>query len=80
MIRDIEQFGIRLYSEQDNFCEKPPLTYETYNAILRQHLMKFKEKIIDIEKILVKQGKNFFTINKFINIFINLLFYIYIVF
>ena len=59
MIRDIEQFGIRLYSEQNNFCKKAPLTYETYNAILRQHLMKFKEKIIDIEKILVKQGKNF---------------------
>ncbi|KAK1132289.1 hypothetical protein K0M31_016408 [Melipona bicolor] len=58
MIRDIEQFGIRLYSKQDNFCKKPPLTYETYNAILRQHLMKFKEKIIDVEKILVKQDSN----------------------
>lgn len=58
MIYDIEQFGIRLYSKQDDFCKKPPLTYETYNAILRQHLIQFKNEIINIEKILMKQGIN----------------------
>ncbi|XP_050477296.1 gamma-tubulin complex component 5 isoform X4 [Bombus huntii] len=58
MIRDLEQFGIRLYSMEDDFCKKPPLTYETYNAILRQHLMKFRKKIIAIEKSLMKQDGN----------------------
>ncbi|XP_012342126.1 gamma-tubulin complex component 5 isoform X2 [Apis florea] len=59
MIHDIEQFGIRLYSKQDDFSKKPPLTYETYNAILRQHLIQFKNEIINIEKILMKQDSNF---------------------
>lgn len=58
MIHDIEQFGIRLYSKQNDFSKKPPLTYETYNAILRQHLIQFKNEIINIEKILMKQGIN----------------------
>lgn len=70
MIHDLEQFGIRLYSMEDDFCKKPPLTYETYNAILRQHLMKFRKKIIAIEKSLMKQGKSFFIFNRFINIFV----------
>ncbi|CAK9832549.1 Gamma-tubulin complex component 5 [Anthophora retusa] len=59
MICDIEEFGVKLYSEQDNFCKKPPLTYETYNAILREHLMKFKNEINDIEKNLMRQDKTF---------------------
>ncbi|KOC65482.1 Gamma-tubulin complex component 5 [Habropoda laboriosa] len=59
MIRDIEEFGVKLYSEQNSICKKPPLTYETYNAILREHLMKFKNEIIDIEKNLMQQDKTF---------------------
>ncbi|XP_076753007.1 gamma-tubulin complex component 5 isoform X2 [Xylocopa sonorina] len=55
MLHDIEQFGIKLYSDQGDFCKKPPLMYETYNAILRQHVMKFKNEIINIEKNLMKQ-------------------------
>lgn len=70
MIYDIEQFGIRLYSEHDDFCKKPPLTYETYNAILRQHLMNFKKEIIDIEKTLMKQGVVKSFSDNLINIFV----------
>ncbi|XP_053979721.1 gamma-tubulin complex component 5 isoform X1 [Hylaeus volcanicus] len=59
MIYDIEQFGIDLYSERDGFSKKPPLTYEAYNAALEQHLINFKNKIIDIEKNLMKQDDCF---------------------
>ncbi|CAL7943536.1 unnamed protein product [Xylocopa violacea] len=55
MLHNIEQFGIKLYSNQSDFCKKPPLMYETYNAILKQHIMKFKNEIINIEKDLMKQ-------------------------
>ncbi|XP_076397940.1 gamma-tubulin complex component 5 isoform X2 [Megachile rotundata] len=57
MIHEIEQFGTELYLEQDGLNKKPPLTYETYNSILRQHLIKFKCKIIDLEKDVMKQDK-----------------------
>ncbi|XP_076640247.1 gamma-tubulin complex component 5 isoform X1 [Colletes latitarsis] len=59
MIHDIEKFGNDLYSEQDDFYNKPPLTYEAYNAALGQHLIKFKNKILDIEKNLMKQDNCF---------------------
>ncbi|XP_076183566.1 gamma-tubulin complex component 5 isoform X2 [Ptiloglossa arizonensis] len=55
MIHDIEMFGIDLYSEQDGFYKKAPFTYEAYNAALRQHLIKFKNEIINIEKNFMKQ-------------------------
>lgn len=54
MLRDMEEFGSDLY--QDGLCNKPPLTYEAYNAALKQHLLKFKNEIVDIEKKLMKQG------------------------
>lgn len=73
MIHEIEQFGIKLYSEQDDFPKKPPLTYETYNATLQQHLMKFKSEIIAVEKDLMKQG----TYNETLNIRENIIFPIY---
>lgn len=68
MIHDIEMFGIDLYSEQDGFYKKAPFTYEAYNAALRQHLIKFKNEIINIEKNFMKQGitKNFSKSNKFL--------------
>ncbi|XP_026670394.1 gamma-tubulin complex component 5 isoform X2 [Ceratina calcarata] len=59
MIHDIEQFGIELYTEQGILCKKPPLTYETYNATLRQHLMTFKNGITEIEKKLMRQDSSF---------------------
>ncbi|XP_076247277.1 gamma-tubulin complex component 5 isoform X2 [Calliopsis andreniformis] len=58
MIRNMEQFGIELYSVQDGICKKPPLTYEAYNSALKQHLMKFKYAIINIEKKLMKQDES----------------------
>nr|XP_034190148.1 gamma-tubulin complex component 5 isoform X2 [Osmia lignaria] len=59
IIYDIEKFGTDLYVEQDGLNKKPPLTYETYNSILKQHIMKFKSEIIDIEKELMKQDKTY---------------------
>ncbi|KZC05180.1 Gamma-tubulin complex component 5 [Dufourea novaeangliae] len=59
MIHEIEQFGVEIYSKENSLYKKPPLTYEAYNAALRQHLMKFKNEIIDIEKNLMKQDETF---------------------
>lgn len=56
MINNMEQFGTELYLVQDGFSKKPSLTYETYNAALKRHLMKFKNEINNIEKKLMKQG------------------------
>ncbi|XP_076685687.1 gamma-tubulin complex component 5 isoform X2 [Andrena cerasifolii] len=59
MIHDMEEFGSDLYLEQGGLCNKPPLTYEAYNAALKQHLLKFKNEIVDIEKKLMKQDESF---------------------
>lgn len=59
MIHDIERFGADLqptYNQKSEFWN-PPLTYEAYNAALGRHLHKFKSKVIDIEKDVLKQGK-----------------------
>jgi len=37
--------------------QNPPLTYEAYNAVLRQYLYEFKNKVINMEKDIMKQGK-----------------------
>ncbi|XP_078039159.1 gamma-tubulin complex component 5 [Augochlora pura] len=58
MIREIEQFGIEIYSEESSLCKKPPFTYEAYNAALGNHLMKFKNEIIEIEKMFMKQDES----------------------
>ncbi|XP_076661512.1 gamma-tubulin complex component 5 isoform X1 [Halictus rubicundus] len=58
MIREIERFGEEIYTKGNGLCKKPPFTYEAYNAVLRQHLMKFKNEIIDIEKRFMKQDES----------------------
>jgi len=35
----------------------PPLTYEAYNAVLRQYLYEFKNEVVNMEKDIMKQGK-----------------------
>lgn len=59
MIHDIERFGAELQPtyNQESKLWNPPLTYEAYNAALGRHLHEFKNKVIDIEKDVLKQGK-----------------------
>lgn len=59
MIYDIERFGADLqpaYNEESEL-RSPPLTYEAYNAALRQHLNEFKTEVINMEKDIMKQEK-----------------------
>jgi len=37
--------------------QNPPLTYEAYNAALRQYLYEFKSEVVNMEKDIMKQGK-----------------------
>ncbi|XP_077272317.1 gamma-tubulin complex component 5 isoform X2 [Temnothorax americanus] len=57
MIYDIERFGADLQPtyNQDSELQSPPLTYEAYNAALKQHLCEFKTEVVDIEKDIIKQ-------------------------
>lgn len=59
MIYDIERFGADLQStyNQDSESQSPPLTYEAYNAALKQHLCEFKTEVVSMEKDIMKQGK-----------------------
>lgn len=61
MIHEIKKFGADLQTDydQDSEIPKPPLTYEAYNAALRQYLYEFNSRIIDIERDVTKQGKPF---------------------
>jgi len=59
MIYDIEKFGADLqptYNEELEL-QNPPLTYEAYNAVLRQYLYEFKSEVVNMEKDIMKQGK-----------------------
>ncbi|XP_024868902.1 gamma-tubulin complex component 5 isoform X2 [Temnothorax curvispinosus] len=57
MIYDIERFGADLQPtyNQDSELQSPPLTYEAYNAALKQHLCEFKTEVVNIEKDIIKQ-------------------------
>ncbi|XP_014467544.1 PREDICTED: gamma-tubulin complex component 5 isoform X2 [Dinoponera quadriceps] len=55
MIRDMKKFDADLQMDQDSGCQSPPLTYEAYNAALKYHLHEFNNKIIDVEKDVMKQ-------------------------
>ncbi|XP_012522259.1 gamma-tubulin complex component 5 isoform X2 [Monomorium pharaonis] len=57
MLYDIERFGANLQStyNQESKLQSPPLTYEAYNAALRQHLYEFKTEMVNIEKDIIKQ-------------------------
>lgn len=58
MIYNIKKFGTELYSVYNQGSEQsPPLTYEAYNAALKQHLYELKNKVINIEKDVMNQGK-----------------------
>lgn len=59
MIYDIEKFGADLQPshDQDSKLKSPPLTFEAYNAALKQHLYEFKTEMVNIEKNIVKQGE-----------------------
>lgn len=58
MIYDIEKFGADLQlSDQNSKLKSPPLTFEAYNAALKQHLYEFKTEMVNIEKNIVKQGE-----------------------
>lgn len=58
MIHDIKQFGADLRSNysQDSEVQSPPLTYEAYNAALKRHLYEFNNKVINIERDVMRQG------------------------
>jgi len=70
MIYDIEKFGsdLQLTYNQELELQSPPLTYEAYNAALRQYLYEFKTKVVNMEKDIMKQGK-------FMHLFVLLQFY-----
>ncbi|KYN21845.1 Gamma-tubulin complex component 5 [Trachymyrmex cornetzi] len=57
MIYDIEKFGsdLQLTYNQESELQSPPLTYEAYNAVLRQYLYEFKTEVINMEKDIMKQ-------------------------
>jgi peptidoglycan hydrolase CwlO-like protein len=59
MIYDIKKFEADLQSiyNEKSELQSPPLTYEAYNAALKQHLYEFKIKIMNTEKDIMKQGK-----------------------
>jgi len=59
MICDIERFEADLKPRynQNSEPQNPPLTYEAYNAALKQYLYEFKTEIVNIEKDIMKQGK-----------------------
>ena len=58
MIRELEEFAKRLYSQdkRSEEVQKPPLTYEAYNAAVQQYLLKMKEEIVRIEQNFMAQG------------------------
>ncbi|KAL0104636.1 hypothetical protein PUN28_017403 [Cardiocondyla obscurior] len=57
MIYDIERFEADLQSiyGENSKIQSPPLTYEAYNAALKQHISEFKTEVISIEKNIMKQ-------------------------
>ncbi|XP_032689925.1 gamma-tubulin complex component 5 isoform X2 [Odontomachus brunneus] len=55
MIYDIKKFGTDLQMDQDSECQSPPLTYEAYNAALKYHMYEFNNKVINVEKDVMKQ-------------------------
>lgn len=57
MIYDIKKFDADLQIHQDSKCHSPPLTYEAYNAALKYHLYEFNNKVINVEKDVMTQGK-----------------------
>lgn len=59
MIYDLERFGADLQPtyNQESEIQSPPLTYEAYNAALRQYLYEFKIEVVNMEKNIMKQGK-----------------------
>lgn len=58
MMYDIEKFGsdLQLTYDQESELQSPPLTYEAYNAALRQYLYEFKTEVVNMEKDIMKQG------------------------
>ncbi|XP_011160676.1 gamma-tubulin complex component 5 [Solenopsis invicta] len=57
MMYDMERFGgdLQPIYNQESELQNPPLTYEAYNAALRQHLYEFKTEVINMEKDIMKQ-------------------------
>jgi len=72
MIYDIEKFGTDLQStyNEELGLQNPPLTYEAYNAALRQYLYEFKSEVINMEKDIMKQGKLIYMTYLFVIIII----------
>lgn len=62
MIHHITKFGANLEwnYNQESESQNPPLTYEAYNAAIMQYLYKFKNKVINIEKDIMKQGNGLY--------------------
>ncbi|XP_011140681.1 gamma-tubulin complex component 5 isoform X2 [Harpegnathos saltator] len=55
MIYDIKKFGADLQMDQNSDCQSPPLTYEAYNAALKYHLYELNNKVLSVEKDIMKQ-------------------------
>ncbi|XP_033207216.1 gamma-tubulin complex component 5 [Belonocnema kinseyi] len=68
IIHELEEFGKKLYSRgiESEEIQKPPLTYEAYNAAVQQYLLRMKEEVVRIEqKFMAQEGSNtFLTISK----------------
>lgn len=55
MMDELTTFNEALYYNE-KARQKPPLTYETYNEMIMQILLKVKQHICNIEKKIKKQG------------------------
>lgn len=59
MINEIDNFGKELYQRHDmsSSDKLPPLTYEEYYAAVSEHLVEMRVQLLEIEKKIMKQGK-----------------------
>lgn len=58
MIREIEAFLDKLFNQSkfSNHNHKPPLTYEAYGIAVQQELLYIKNKLVELELRIMKQG------------------------
>lgn len=58
MLHELKEFGEKLYSRgiESEEVQKPPLTYEAYNAAVQQYLLRMKKEVVRIEQKFMAQG------------------------